>query len=379
MRVLLLSAYDAMSHRYWREGLISQFPSWQWTQLVLPARHFNWRIRGNSLSWGVGHRTLLEADYDLLIATSMTDLSTLRGLVPKLGTIPTLVYFHENQFAYPLSNQRRHSAVELQMLNLYTGLAADRLLFNSHFNRNTFLDGVEQLLSRLPDHVPPDVRALLEARSSVLPVPLKESVPGQPADGEKRQEQTGRLGNQRIFTLLWNHRWEYDKAPERFVLLLKELLRRDLPFRVELLGQRFRQVPVEIDQLKALLGDRLGHCGYVDSIHDYQSILASVDGVLSTALHDFQGLSVLEAVAAGAIPVVPDRLAYRELFDQAFRYGSDEQDASNEVVMMADHIARLIESRQQGALPPAPNLNHLMWPALKPAYETEFTNLIRAG
>ena len=90
MRILLLSAYDAHSHRRWRQGLVAAFPEWQWTVLTLPPRYFSWRVRGNSLSWAFSERETLEQPYDVLIATSMTDLSALKGLVPALASVPSL-------------------------------------------------------------------------------------------------------------------------------------------------------------------------------------------------------------------------------------------------------------------------------------------------
>src|SRR5690554_445672 len=99
MRILLLSAYDAVSHQYWRKGLVNALPEHDWTVLSLPARYFSWRIRGNSLSWAFGERERLQQPYDLVIATSMVDLTSLRGLVPSLARTPCVVYFHENQFA----------------------------------------------------------------------------------------------------------------------------------------------------------------------------------------------------------------------------------------------------------------------------------------
>ena len=99
MKILLLSAYDAASHQRWRQELEEFFPEHQWTQLSLPPRYFSWRVRGNSVSWAFSQRTLLTQAYDLVIVTSMVDLSSLRGFVPELARIPTLVYFHENQFA----------------------------------------------------------------------------------------------------------------------------------------------------------------------------------------------------------------------------------------------------------------------------------------
>ncbi len=56
MKILLLSAYDAMSHGYWRKGLMNAFPENDWTVLTLPPRYISWRLRGNSLSWAWGER-----------------------------------------------------------------------------------------------------------------------------------------------------------------------------------------------------------------------------------------------------------------------------------------------------------------------------------
>ena len=132
---------------------MAALPEVDWTLLTLPPRYFSWRLRGNSLSWAMLARDALEADYDVLLATSMTDLSALRGLCPALCRLPTAVYFHENQFAYPGSDRQRQS-VEPQMLNLYTALAADRVLFNSAYNRDSFLEGADELLRKLPDFSP---------------------------------------------------------------------------------------------------------------------------------------------------------------------------------------------------------------------------------
>lgn len=40
------------------------------------------------------------------------------------------------------------------MVQLYDALVADRLAFNSAFNRSTFLSGDEDLLKAMPDAVP---------------------------------------------------------------------------------------------------------------------------------------------------------------------------------------------------------------------------------
>lgn len=152
MKILLLSAYDTDSHRSWCQGLMQHLPEFQWHYASLPGRYFSWRIRGNPLSWITGEdKHLFAQSYDLVIATSMVDVATLRGLTPNLAATRWLVYFHENQFAYPKS-QKQHTSIEPQMVNLYSALAADQVVFNSHYNRSTFLEGITELMAKIHHH-----------------------------------------------------------------------------------------------------------------------------------------------------------------------------------------------------------------------------------
>ena len=85
MKILLLSPYDAISHRYWYAGLVARLDQHDFTVVTLPARYFSWRFRGNSLSLAFDSR--LDGDWELLVATSMTDLSALVGMRPALAGI----------------------------------------------------------------------------------------------------------------------------------------------------------------------------------------------------------------------------------------------------------------------------------------------------
>lgn len=359
MKVLLLSAYDAASHAYWRRGLVAQFPQFDWTVLTLPARYFSWRLRGNSLSWAFAERERLEQRYDLVIATSMTDLSALRGFVPSLAQIPTLVYFHENQFAYPESG-REYGSVEPKILNLYTALAADHICFNTEYNRQTFLRGCETLLKKLPDQVPPDLPVYLEQRSSVLPVPLSADV------FCSSQPQAGPL------QIVWNHRWEFDKGPELLLKACQQLLSRGVTFTLHVVGQQFRQTPPAFEQLKRLLGESLGHWGYVASVADYRALLRQSDVVLSTALHDFQGIAVLEGVAAGCVPLVPKRLAYPELFPDVCCYASGPGETDD----LVNRLQQLAEAKALGQWASAPDISALAWPQLVERYAALMRQLV---
>jgi glycosyltransferase involved in cell wall biosynthesis len=360
MRVLLLSAYDALSHRRWREGLVAAFPEWDWTVLTLPPRNFAWRIRGNSLSWAFAERRLLQRSYDLMVATSMTDLSSLRGLVPALTRLPTLVYCHENQFAYPEGRQQP-GRVESMMVNLYTLLAGDRVVFNSVWNRDSCLDGIQGFLNKMPDAVPPGVAAHIAEKSVILPVPLETEWF---AAGDM-------VASDEPLTIVWNHRWEYDKAPDRLFAALLQLQQAGMDFRVHVLGQQFRDQPAVFAELHGRLREHIATWGMVAAVADYRRILQRSHVVLSTALHEFQGLAVQEAVASGCVPLVPDRLAYADFFAAPYRYPSCVDDPGREGAALADRILHWRGADGGQGLPPVPDVSGLSWARQKSAYAAE--------
>lgn len=368
MKILLLSAYDAVSHRRWCDALITAFIEHQWTPLYLPPRHFNWRIRGNSLSWAFGQRAVLEQGYDLIIATSMVDLSALRGFVPALGAVPTLVYFHENQFAYP-QNANQQNSIEPSILNLYTALAADKCVFNSNFNRNSFLAGAEKLLAKLPDYVPVGLIEHITQNSKVLPVPLESK-----CFQQRTNRSTGPL------KVLWNHRWEYDKAPDRLFSGLKVALQHGADLELHIVGQQFRRCPGVFtdmhDYLQCNYPSVLKSWGYVENEDDYQRLLFTCDVALSTALHDFQGLSVLEAVAAGCIPVVPGRLCYGEWFGEPYQYASCLDNPDEEARSLGRHLVNLSEQQSRDRLPESVELQFLSMSSMRRYYEEIFLETI---
>lgn len=365
MRILLLSAYDAHSHRRWRRGLVAAFPEHEWTVLTLPPRNFSWRIRGNSLSWAFAEREVLQQPRDLLIATSMTDLSALAGMVPSLAAVPSLLYCHENQFAYPARTVAR-DCHEPKMVSLYAALAAGRVVFNSEYNRQSFLLGVQAFLAGMPDAVPPGVVEHLARNSGTLPVPLETDwFAGRAAAMRKDGP----------FTIVWNHRWEYDKAPERLFSALLQLKQAGADFRVHVIGQQFRQRPAVFAEMYPLLRDHIGAWGMEKTASGYRRLLQQSHVTLSTAIHEFQGLALLEATACGCIPLAPDRLAYPEFVPAAFRYPSFPDDPDSESNTIATHLLALYASHQRGDLPAAPDVSGLSWACLRPDYEAEINVL----
>jgi len=354
-RILLLSAYDARSHRYWHQSMVAQFPQYDWHVLTLKDRFFAWRMGGNALSFKAQFDAYLcRGDYDRVIATSMTDLSTLRGLYPKLTEIPNTLYFHENQFAYP-ENNKQQGLLEIQIRNIYAAIAADHLTFNTNYNRTTFLQGVEAFCKKMPDGLPKNLVEQLAQKSSLLAVPIADDCC---STRPSKIKETGRL------QVVWNHRWEHDKGPETLLELLRlcqttTTNMAEITFHI--LGQKFRQIPQAMEMITQHHASQCQTLGFIESRAAYIQVLQSADVVLSTAHHDFQGIAMLEAVACGCLPIAPNRLVYPELYPKSNLYPSTPNQAQQE----AKAIFSLLLNHLQ-LQPPELNLH---WGQMKTEYD----------
>lgn len=363
MRILLLSAYDAVSHRSWHQGLLNTFSECEWTIFTMPPRYFSWRIRGNALHFSEKIRQEVNLEnIDLVIVTSMVDLASLRGICPELCTVPTLIYFHENQFTYPISG-KSHPSIEPAMVNLYSALAADLLVFNSEFNKESFRCGCSALLKRFPDYVPLQLTDSIMNKSCVVPVGLDDTLFTMKASEQAKKNSTH---------IVWNHRWEYDKGPDRLFAMIKTLPEFG-KYTFHILGQAFNNVPEVFTDIKYILEERswLGRWGPLESRAEYLSLLSDSDFVLSSAVHDFQGLAVQEAVVLGCTPLVPDRLAYPLIFPLVNRYTSfmagEAEDLEREARAACELLQQFIEN------PPAPVcLKHYRWSELEARYAQVF-------
>lgn len=320
--IWLLSAYRSDSHASWADWLVDTFTQFHWHKLELPGRHFRWRIRGNPLSW---LHALPEELPDFILATSMVDISTIKGLHPRLANIPCIYYFHENQFSYPVSKHQVDS-VEPKMVQLYGAIVADKLLFNSAYNRDSFLEGVSHLLNKFPDKIPDGIVDTLREKSDVLPVVIR------PIEHDE-------VKNKKL--ILWNHRWEYDKAPQVFCDALIKLDENNIDFKLALLGSRSKVKPDELLEIEEKFGDKI-LVNEKMSRQDYKKYLGQSSIVVSTAIHEFQGLSVLEAISAGAVPVVPDDLCYQEQYETKYRY--EAGDCCSLAEMLSEYLKTTPES-----------------------------------
>jgi glycosyltransferase involved in cell wall biosynthesis len=319
MKILYIEPFNAGSHARFTRVLTAGIDA-DWTVLTLPGRHWKWRMRGSAAYFAREHGAALAAPHDLVVTSSYLPLAELVGLCPALGAVPRLLYFHENQLAYPLRPEFSGDRdAHFGFTQMVSALAATACAWSSAFNRDSFIDGARRLLNALPDAAPKDWAAAIERRSLVLPVPLDlPDLPGTTFDEPPACDR----GEGPV--ILWNQRWEFDKNPEAFFGTLFKLQDRGVPFRVIACGEQYSDIPPIFAEAQQRLADRIFHWGYAASRAEYETLLAQAQVVVSTAHHEFFGIALLEAAHFGARPLVPDRLAYSEHFPPEYRYAPDD-------------------------------------------------------
>ena len=154
MSELILLPYDGQSHRYWANQKLQEEKGSK--LIALPGRYWKWRMHGAASYFSNSLKEVETNPFKKIITTSMLNLVELKGLLPKsYQALPIHIYFHENQFAYPIGandpdkNSKRLEHYQfIQMMNF---IYADEVFFNSEYNRKTFIEGSATLLSKLPD------------------------------------------------------------------------------------------------------------------------------------------------------------------------------------------------------------------------------------
>ena len=328
MRGLFIEPYYGGSHRAVIDGLLDRMDI-EADLLTMPARKWKWRMRGAAINMSAQIHELAEERpdgscrgpaWDFIFASTFVNLAELYGLAGSaLEGVPSVVYFHENQFVYP----NRHEAewdFQFPLTNITSALAADVCLFNSEWTRRTLLAEIPGFIRQFPDHHPAGVSDAIALKSQVIAPPFDATefdaaLPGGVAVDAPRGDRT---------RIVWPHRWEHDKDPDTFFEAVAALADEGLDFEVCVAGQSFTDVPASILSAEARLGDRLVHMGEPEGRRAYAELLASSDIAVSTAANEFFGLAMMEAAYSGCFPLVPDRLAYKELYPDRMRYRDRE-------------------------------------------------------
>ena len=313
LEVWAVEPYFGGSHRYFLRGLAAN-SAHRFRLFTLPGRHWKWRMHGGAVS--LARMASVAAQEcgrspDVLFVSDMLDLPVFLSLAgPAVSHAPVIAYFHENQLTYPLPLGVERD-LGYGMKNVTSALAADAVLFNSEFHRAEFTQGVQDLMDAMPDETPFWAADEIARKARVMPVGCDLRRLDEFREKGREEAAVGRWGDPATGPLiLWNQRWEYDKAPNDLLAALCALKERGVRFRLAMAGPD-RGVPTaESLQARAELADRVVHWGKVDPFEDYASLLWAAEVVASTAIHEFFGVAVVEAIYCGCRPVLPNRLSY---------------------------------------------------------------------
>ena len=329
MRICLIEPYNTGSHRNWVAGYANSSKH-HVVPLTLKGQFWKWRMHGGAVTLARHYRNA-EVDTDLFLVTDLLDATTFLALTRDLtASVPLALYMHENQLTYPMRPDEKRD-LHYAFINYASMLCADRVFFNSQFHLDSWFEELPRLLKHFPDHNELHSVNEIRARSSVLPLGLDLA--------RLDAHRTAAVHPDRC-VILWNHRWEYDKNHNAFLSALYRLLELGLDFQLVLLGESFVRVPEELEEARERLGDRILHCGYVESVAEYATWLWRADIVVSTSIQEFFGASVVEAIYCDCLPILPRRLSYPQFIPQELQeyclYDDDRE--------LVDRLAAVINS-----------------------------------
>ncbi len=372
MRILALEPYYGGSHAAFLNGWISQ-SCHDWTVIDLPPSKWKWRMRHSAVSMNelINQRSDPCASFDLIFCSDMLNLAEFKGLAkPKIASLPTVIYFHENQFTYPVQVVAERD-LHFGFTNVIAALAADQVWFNSDFHRNEFLSGAEKALKKMPDY------QLLGSLKTIN----DKSIIAYP--GISQMPSTNVKKTNTPVSILWVARWEHDKNPEDFFEAIKSLDEAGHDFRLTILGEEFRNSPDIFRKAKDQFGDRIKHYGFMPDRKDYLNAVASSDIVISTANHEFFGIAIVEAIACGVFPLLPKRLAYPELLPSEFDANHDDFFYTGTLTSLKKRLITLVERFDRGELwlgnrnRASLAMNRFSWTELVPKYDSALERLIK--
>ena len=371
MLIFLIEPYFSGSHRIWAEGY-KQHSRHDIEIMSLEGRYWKWRMHGGAVSLA---KTFMEQDSnpDLILATDMLDLTTFLSLTrERTAQIPTVLYFHENQISYPWSAGDRDILHKRDkhygFINYISALAANAVLFNSFYHRESFLYQLPNLLKHFPDYRELINIKTIASKSHVLHLGMDLS------SLETQRPNSGRQGKRDTApVILWNNRWEYDKNPDDFFKALDIISEKGLDFQLVVLGENFRIKPDVFDRAQEKHKSRILQFGYVESRKEYNLWLCSSDILPVTSNQDFFGMSVVEAVYCGIYPLLPRRLSYPEIFPPE-RFPLNYYDNFENLVEKLTKLVSNAKSVQN--VDYKEHLKKFSWEIKAPEYDDFFVSLL---
>ncbi|MEJ2746789.1 MAG: DUF3524 domain-containing protein, partial [Anaerolineae bacterium] len=256
-------------------------------------------------------------------------------------------------------------------VNYASMLTADLILFNSRYHHDSFFAALPNFLKHFPEYNELDTIDDLQRKSEVLPVGV---------DFQRLMIKDARLENHqssiinRPPLIVWNQRWEYDKNPEAFFAALYRLAEEGVPFRLALCGQQFGQRPSTFDVALSRLSEQIIHAGYAEA-ELYRRLLGEAAVTVSTAHHEFFGISILEAIGCQTFPILPHRLSYPELIPEPFHLRCLYENQGGLVQRLRWALTHVDEAKEM-AVGLATAVQIYDWSHVAPRYDTRLEALV---
>ena len=280
--------------------------------ITLTDKKWHWRARCSSLQFE-DQLPVDPALVDVLLVSSVFPLAEFIGTHPEYSSKRKVIYFHENQLVYPVQETKERD-FQYGYNQIMAALAANAIIFNSEWCHRSFIDNIAKHLKMIPDNRPhaKTISAKIDAKSSVVYFPIKswptiEQVPNQ----------------EQPVHIVWAHRWEHDKNPQLLFNALERI--KDESFVLSVIGQTYSHVPDAFVKGKESFGERIVNWGFLPSRDDYVNVMNNADIAISTADHEFFGVTMVEAALAGCLCFVPNKLSYPEIFPKEVRYNTEAQ------------------------------------------------------
>jgi hypothetical protein len=119
-------------------------------------------------------------------------------------------------------------------------------------------------------------------------------------------------------SVMWPHRWNDDKQPEIALAL----------------AQDFDMIITQKMNLDK---------------EAYYATMGESRAIFSCALHENLGISVMEAVLTGAVPIVPDRASYSEMYLPVFKYPTEWTSSIEQYKKHKEDLVAFISDRMDNA------------------------------
>jgi len=367
LNIILIEPFYTGSHKLWADGY-KRNSQHNIEILSLKGIYWKWRMHGGAITLAKLFNKYIQTNQfpDLVLITDMLNLPVFVSFA-NLEDIPIISFFHENQLTYPWSTKDRDKVKNRDhhygFINYTTALRSNKIMFNSKFHKNSFLNALRIFLKQFPDHNELSSIDVIQDKSlvSYLGLDLKKF------DQYKIKKQN------KLPIILWNHRWEYDKNPEDFFQCLEHIKSKGIKFQLIIVGEEFDTEMNIFTHARTIFSKEIIHMGYCPSFQEYAHWLWAADILLVTTNQEFFGASIMEAMYCDIHPLLPNRLTYPELFN----YGENRNNFYSDYEEMITKLENLLSSFHQSELSSFKKYTQQYdWSIISQKYDTIMSNIM---